>query len=201
MRKELGKPTREYFFARLTDVAPEFQRCNTCDIKGFTWSLLRQERNLCQWIWFQRHKYDDAFTVELSWSCLTKEPQRPPHKNPADPFGPEGARFRLGAFWNNGGDYWWYVADPPPAMSDLSPEEYVRRLLMPAEVDLSQALPRVRAAVDDAISRVQEHALPYFGRVAEWARSHAWEPGLSPSSDTAGPGTNSGVGGGPPSVS
>ncbi len=168
MRKELGKPTREYFFARLADVAPEFERCSTHDIKGFIWSFVRQQRDLYQWLWFQRHKYDDAFTVELSWSCLTKDPARAPSKSPADAFTPEGARFRLGAFWNSGGDYWWYVADPPPGMLEVSPEEYINRLLRPPEIDLTKALPRVHAAVDDAIARIREYALPYFGRVAEW---------------------------------
>ncbi len=175
MRKELGKPTREYFFRRLAEIAPDFHRCGTHDIKGFTWSFLHQEQELHQWLWFQRHKYDDAFTVELSWSCLTKDPARAPSKNPADVFTPEGARFRLGAFWNSGGDYWWYVADRPPGIMDVSPDEYIQSLLTPGKVDLSKALPQLRAAVDDSIARIREHALPYFGRVAEWARSHGRE--------------------------
>ena len=177
MRKELGKPTREYFFGRLAEVAPDFQRCSTHDIKGFTWSFLRQQRDLHQWLWFQRHKYDDAFTVELSWSCAIKEPTRPPFRNSSDAFTPEGARFRLGAFWNSGGDYWWYVADPPPRFSEVTPEEYINRLLTPPpEVDLGKALPKLRETVDDAIGRIQEHALPYFNRVALWVLTDGREP-------------------------
>ena len=170
MRKELGKPTREYFFARLAEIAPDFQRCSTYDIKGFTWSFLRRQNDLYQWLWFQRHMYDDAFTVELSWSCLTEEPTRPPIRDPSDAFTPEGARFRLGRFWNSGGDYWWYIADPPPSISEVTPEEYVNRLLAPRpEVDLGKVMPKLRATVDDVIVRIQEHALPYFNRVALWA--------------------------------
>ncbi len=167
MRKELGKPTREYFVAGLAESAPEFQRSSPHDIKGFTWSFVWRERELHRWLWYQQHKYDDAFTVELSWSCLTQEPTRAPSRNPADAFTPEGARFRLGAFWNKGGDYWWYVADPPPGILDCSPEDYIKRLAMPAKIEL----PRVREAVDDAVARIREYALPYFDRVAEWART------------------------------
>ncbi len=56
MRKELGKPTRDYFFARLAEVAPDFQRCSAYDIKGFTWSFVRRQGDLYRWLWFQGHK-------------------------------------------------------------------------------------------------------------------------------------------------
>lgn len=171
MRKELGKPTRDHFFARLAEIAPDFQKCSEYDIKGFTWSFLRQDASLYQWLCFQRHKYDDAFTVELAWSLQKQDPAIPPFRDPTEPFTSKGARFRLGAFWNNGGDYWWYVADPPPGILDQSPEDYLKSLASPPKVDLATALPRIHQTVDDAVARIQEHALPYFERVSVWARN------------------------------
>lgn len=169
MRKELGRPTRELFFARLAEAAPDFHRDSSRDIKGFTWSFLRRAGTLREWLWFQRHKYDDAFTVELSWSCLTDEPTRPRTGRPDDGFTEEGCRFRLGAFWKQGGDHWWYLMDPPPSILEMSPEKYVELLLERPPADLAQALPRVHMAVDDAIGRIREYALPYFDRVFQWA--------------------------------
>ena len=168
--------------------------------KGFTWSFLHHQEHLYQWLWFQRHKYDDAFTVELSWNCLTDEPTRPPFRDPADSFSPEGARMRLGAFWNNGGDYWWYVADAPPGILDVPPEEWLKRLAMPQVVDLNKTLPRLHRAVDDAIGRIRDYALPYFSRVGAWAREHSCEPVASPNGAPAECPGNPDVAGGPPRV-
>jgi hypothetical protein len=103
--------------AGLREVAPDFHPSNDHQIKGFTWPFLRQQPGLRQWIWFQRAKHDDAFTVELSWSRLYEDPARPPMGSPSDPFKPEGCRFRLGLFWN--GDYWWRVAPRPSITGDL----------------------------------------------------------------------------------
>ena len=35
-------------------------------------------------------------------------------------------------------------------------------------VDAARHMPRITAAVEDAIHRIQEHALPYFARVNAW---------------------------------
>lgn len=169
MRKELGKPTRELFFAMVGDVAPEFGRCSAHDIRGFTWWLCRQRGNLRQWLSFQQHRYDNAFTVEISWSSVFEDPTRPPLGTPEDPFTPCGCRMRLGAFWNKGGDFWWHLTDPPPGLLDVSPEEYLQAWAAPSAVDLVTTLPRVRAAVEDAVERIREYAVPYFERVAAWA--------------------------------
>lgn len=169
MRKELGKPTRQIFFSRLVEVAPDFRRDSSRDIKGFTWSFLRRAGDLRQWLWFQRHTYDDAFTVELSWSCVSDEPASPRLGRPDDAFTEQGCRFRLGAFWNPGGDHWWHVADRPPSVLDIPPDQSVDALLDRPPVNLELALPRVRLAVEDAIGRIREHAIPYFDRVLQWS--------------------------------
>jgi hypothetical protein len=78
VRKELGRPTRELFFKLFRDVAPAFLPSGKHQIKGFTWQFLREYPDLRQWIWFQRHKYDDAFTLELSWSKVFDDPTLPP---------------------------------------------------------------------------------------------------------------------------
>lgn len=164
MRKELGRPTRELFFKLFRDVAPDFQPANQHQIKGFTWHFLRESPDLRQWICFQRHKSDDAFTLELSWSQTFEDPALPPFGSPEDPFQREGYRFRLGAFWARGGDHWWRVASRPSMAGDA-----LSLLLARTAVDVEKQMPRIRAAVEDAVGRVQEHALPYFARVAEWA--------------------------------
>jgi hypothetical protein len=171
MRKQLGKPTRELFFSRLRYVAPDFHRCSTHDIKGFTWTFLRQQARLRQWLRFQRHKYDDAFTVELAWSCMFDNPTSPPLGGPDAPFTPNGCRFRLGAFWDTRGDFWWRLVDPPVRTVGTSSEDYVHDLFDQPVIDMDKATARVRPAVEDAIRRIQELALPYFERVSQWAAS------------------------------
>lgn len=169
MRKELGETTRELFFLRLGEVAPEFHPCSTYDVKGFTWSFLHREGPLSQWIWFQRHRTENAFTVEISWSCLSENPTHPPFGRPTDPFSPAGCRFRLGAFWEKGGDFWWHVTEPSASLFDLSPEEFSKSLLQPPVINLEKELPRIRAAIEDCVSRIHDHALPYFRQVSEWS--------------------------------
>ncbi|MDX2110343.1 MAG: hypothetical protein SFY80_08900 [Verrucomicrobiota bacterium] len=168
MRKELGKPTRELFFRRLGEVAPKFQRCGIYDIKGFTWSFLNQDKNLYQWICFQRHKYENAFTIELAWRLSAGDPCEVVFDAPTKSFSHKGNRFRLGGLWGNQRDYWWYVTDPLPDISTASMEDYLQMCIAPPEIDIEKALPRIHAVVDDAISRIQNHALPYFEKVSEW---------------------------------
>jgi hypothetical protein len=124
---------------------------------------------LMQCLWYQPHKHDDAFTVELSWSQRFQDPAEVPFGSPEDPFRPEGLRFRLGAFWEPGGDYWWRVADGPPDILTTPPEELLRTLQNPTPVDVDAQMPRIARAVDDAIARVEEFALAYFDRVTQWA--------------------------------
>jgi hypothetical protein len=82
VRKELGRPTRELFFKLLRETAPEFRPSSKYQIKGFTWQFMREYPDLRQWIWFQRHKYEVAFTVELSWSQVVDAPTGPPFGSP-----------------------------------------------------------------------------------------------------------------------
>ena len=109
-----------------------------------------------QSITFQRHKYDDAFTIEISWSCTNDSPFEATLRDPSAPFELSGVRFRLGRFWEPQKDVWWYVAEPNFGRSLLS-------VFRPA----SDPKAAIDAAVTDAIQRIQEHALPYFDRVAE----------------------------------
>ena len=171
MRSALGKPTRELFFKGLREAAPDFVRTSTYDIKGFTWSFLRRRGALRQWLWFQRHKHEDAFTVEVSWSLVFDEPSQPGFGGPEDPFRPEGYRFRLGAFLGAGADRWWHVAAPAPRAQSV--EQILASLAASQQVDVAAAMPRIEAAVADALGHVRAHALPYFDRVSEWARHPA----------------------------
>ena len=162
MRKELGKPTRDLFFRRIKEIAPEFLRVSTYDIKGFTWSFLRREGNLRQWLTFQRHKYEDAFTVGLSWSCLDDNPTLPRWGSPADPPVPGGCQFRLGHFWDPKHDKWWHI---------VKPEDDAFGMMFPlGDSQMAAALVEVPRQVEDAITGIEQHALPYFEMVARWAR-------------------------------
>jgi hypothetical protein len=167
VRSALAKPTRDLFFAGLREAAPDFVRTSTHDIKGFTWSFLRRRGALRQWLWFQRHKHQDAFTVELSWSLLSDEPAAPGFGGPDDAFRPAGYRFRLGAFFAPHGDHWWHVADPAPAAANV--QQLLESLAASQRVDVAAAMPRIEAAVADALGHLRAHALPYFDRVSEWA--------------------------------
>ena len=168
MRKALGRPTREAFVARLRDVAPEFRPLSGHDIPGSTWTFQRSDGDLRQWIAYWQHKHDDAFTVEVGWSRVSDEPLSSWIGSPGDAFAPRGLRFRLSAFWKEG-DHWWPVADPPALLQAKTTEDYLRMLAASARVDVDAHRPRLQAAVEDAIGRIAEHALPYFARVRQWA--------------------------------
>jgi hypothetical protein len=49
------------------------------------WTFTRQIGDVRQAIAFQRHKYDDAFTVEVAWSCIDN-PFAAPWGGPNDEF-------------------------------------------------------------------------------------------------------------------
>jgi hypothetical protein len=169
MRKELGKPTRASFARRLRSLAPDFDPAPDYAHDGVVWPFIRRREALVQCVWYQQHKYEDSFTVELSWSRRFLDPAEVPFGSPGDPFRPEGCRFRLGAFWAPIGDHWWPVADGPPDILTMPPEEYLRALENPPPVDLDAQMPAISRAVDDAVGRIEEFALPYFDRVTEWA--------------------------------
>jgi len=169
MRKGLGKPTRRLFFERFVAAFPDFELITRYALKGFTWAFTRRAAPTMQCIWYRQHKHEDSFTLELSWSLVVADPAEAPLGSPQDPLTPQGCRFRLGAFWESGGDYWWAVADGPPDLLTTTPEEYSRALLHSEPVDLEVRMPRISAAVDDAISRVREWGLPYRDRVTRWA--------------------------------
>ena len=156
MRKELGKPTRDLFFGQLKEIAPDFARSSEYDIKGFSWTVSRRIGDLRQAITFQSHKYDDAFTVEIWWTCTQGNPFERTLGDPSDAFTPRGVRFRLGRFWEPQKDVWWHVAEPTFGRSLLS--------VFHPQPDPETA---IHVAVSDAVNRIQQHALPYFDRVAQ----------------------------------
>ena len=106
--------------------------------------------------------------MEVSWSLRFDDPSQPGFGGPEDPFRPEGYRFRLGAFLGAGADRWWHVAAPAPRAQSV--EQILASLAASQQVDVAAAMPRIEAAVADALGHVRAHALPYFDRVSEWAR-------------------------------
>jgi len=169
MRKELGTPARALFSRRLREVAPDFEPRPEYGLPGFTWPFIRVSAPVMQCIWYQQHKRNDSFTLELSWSQRAQDPATVRLGGPQDSFQPEGCRFRLGAFWQSGGDFWWAVADGLPDLLTTPTSDFLRVLENPSPVDLDAPMPRISQAVQDAVDRVQEFALPYFDRVLEWA--------------------------------
>jgi hypothetical protein len=167
LRKEIGTPTRQLFFARLADIAPDFKRSSRYDVRGFTWMFARKERDLRQVLWFQRHRYRDAFTVELAWSCVLDNASEAPFGDPSSPFTRDGCRFRLGRFWEPQKDVWWDVG-----ASRLNRALTTIGALVGFRSSDSEAAPStVKRAVDDASAKIVAYALPYFESVARWSRN------------------------------
>lgn len=166
-----GKGTSDLFFRRLREVAPDFERAGSLDIPGCTWTFMRRKDRLRQWLWYQQKSRDDAFLVELSWSCEVDDPTVAPIGGPSTPFTARGCRFRLGQFTRPGVDTWWPVGVGPPG-----PIETFARLLdgrPDVRVDVSSYLPAIGVAVEAVIEDIEGHALPYFARVAGWAAEQA----------------------------
>lgn len=160
MRKESGKLVRDLLFRRLGEVAPDFKRSSEYDIKGHTWTFARRVGDLRQALVYQQHKYDDAFTIELAWSCTLDDPFGASFGEPDKALQPRGCRFRLGRFWEPQKDVWWFVVESQYAKGILSA---LRNAVVPERADLDAAIQR---EVGDAVARIQQHALPYFERVA-----------------------------------
>lgn len=168
MDKTIGKAVRDPLFAWI--FGNGFTRSSRHDSPGLTWGFVRENGRRREWIVFQRHKFNNSFTLEIAW---TNDPQieayyRLPFGSPNEEPPVSGCRFRLGAFWAPE-DYWWVVAEPslPEFPEAMDVEESLEVFMNPKYADLEESLPRIRECVADASRKLEEYAFPYFQKIEE----------------------------------
>ncbi len=123
----------------------------------------------------QLHRSEDSFTVEIAWTLNGRWPEDVPlPDSPRETSESGDMRFRIGLLWSPMADYWWDLA---PQLSKVplgdalrDYEGFLGRFSNPPDID--EAMSRVEPQVNDAIRRVREYAIPYFGRVAKAAQIH-----------------------------
>ncbi len=167
MRKEVGKPVRDEFFRGVASRFPCFKRVKGQRVPGFTWDWVwRISSRLTVWLTFQRHKNEDAFTLQFAWAQEGDEPPTFPFVTPEESATVERGCFRVGELWDPRGDYWWTVVpgpDPDRLVSD--PVAYVEELMRPQPLPADLAV-RVQAAVQDALVKLEAHLLPHIIHMA-----------------------------------
>lgn len=164
MRSPLGRRVRRRFGARLKQILPQFDEAKD--------ELIPQGCRLYRWrpggavtfyLFLLIDPQSDRFTVEVVWTLTGQWPPTFRGWGAPDDQPTEGTvEFRLCRFWEPKQDIWWEVARLP-TMEDL---ERAILTLGDYEEALENALPRVEPLVDDAINRIEQHALPYFANIA-----------------------------------
>lgn len=167
----MAKSVRQHFELNLRRELPQFQRLRglplPAECRAYEWRVAGQ---LHYHLLLQLHRSEDAFTVEVGWTTNGRWPEHVPLPDGPHETAVSGdMRFRIGFLWSSRSDHWWRLA--PCRVVRLGAEDdgddlgaRLARLRYPPP--LADALAQVPRQVDDAIARIRQYALPYFGRVA-----------------------------------
>ena len=109
----------------------------------------------------------DRFTLEGAWS---KDGQVPSQLSFLTDRTDGSHRFRLPALWDvPHGDYWWELSDArhanPMTLEEFDDWLHNHERILKERIE--EGLRKTSGCVDEAIDRVLEYALPYFGEVAK----------------------------------
>ena len=187
MRSEIGKQLRPKLFRRLLLLFPDFKAVPGQRIRGFIWDFeALMGPGLMFRLTFQRHKYDDAFTLELTWAADGPALETAPFVDLREGVSGVAGRFRVGALWSRGGDYWWQVE--PGTLSSLASGNafgvlhamLAPRRSLPADIEA-----RIDAVVEDAIQRLDAELRPVMVALAA-DRGYSLTPGNSADSSESG---------------
>lgn len=170
MKADLAKDVRTRFERAFLVSFPQFQRLKKPEVPS-DWRVYgwRQSEGLSVYVTLGIANHCDDFTVEVAWSRLHRFPSHIPVGVPewdpnAIPVGKATdveSSFRAWHLWEPGRDVWWRVRrdrDVPDEFDDLLPP------LPPLPGD-ERARP-VQEQVDDAITRIRDHVMPYFRSLA-----------------------------------
>jgi hypothetical protein len=169
MRAPLAKAVRSAFERKLNDELPHF--------RGVTDLGLPDECRVYEWraaercrlyLMLQLHRQEDSFTIEIGWSLKGHWPEDAtlPDAPPEVTEGGE-ARFRIGLLWSENPDVWWDLVPRPSGVPlEAALKDYDSFLEgFGKRPDVSERLARVEPLVEDAFSRLRQHAVPYFKKI------------------------------------
>jgi hypothetical protein len=166
MRSDYGKLLRSAFEQKLLAALPQFTRSNETQIppgcRLYEWLISTQ---LTAYLLLVPSD-SEHFTIEIGWT----------HGGPF-PFAlfiPQvirhgSFRCRLSRMWNPPCDYWWKVT-AQRTVKDMTLEEIGRfdtDFLNPPPKMTDADREVLRTAVDDAIQKIKQYAIPYFEQVAQ----------------------------------
>lgn len=160
MHSDISAAVRQEFHSRLGATLPHFAVSNELDTPPgsvlYRWAA---RDDLVFFLLLQFHRREEWFTVEIAWSRHGRWPATEVDRDPDLDSRKDTSRFRAGRLWAPPQeDIWWRLAPRVSVEAPLEghfvavPQDELRR--------------RVPAAVDDAVQRLVQHAVPYFTRVA-----------------------------------
>jgi hypothetical protein len=169
MRSQLGNKVRAVFSRELTRQLPQFRRISVQLPPGYR-AYYSQVGSLHCYIILCIDRERDSFTIECAWStsgqfpsqaCLAEPRDWPERRIMRDQPSSGQFRFRLARLWETQ-DLWWHLV-PSAHVAKFTAESSPILNPMPVE----RATAGIQSMVDNCISRIREHAIPYFEAVAE----------------------------------
>ena len=168
MLSTIGKPLRSALFRRLSDRFPSFTPIRAQRVPGFTWDFESVVGpDLVFRLTFQRHKYDNSFTLEFAWAERRSQLDAARHVDARQPLSGSSGVFRVGALWSGTGDYWWKVTPGGITGVQLGRPDQVEGPRAPAAPLPSDVSSQIEASVDDAIMRLDTALWPVMAKLAE----------------------------------
>lgn len=169
MRKGIARKLRDEFSLQLKERFPAFALAKglrlPSDLRVYQW----KQPGLACFLVLNLHPYEDAFTVEVSWSTTgdwadasTVSPGTVP-----EVVDRQGVLFRIVLFWSKDQDHWWYLG---PSLREFHANDTGDFLSAPTRLEEyspeAAAIARVDSQVSDAMEKIGQHAVPYFRRIA-----------------------------------
>jgi hypothetical protein len=164
MRSVVAKEIRKQFAARLKQVLPGFRATKNEHVppgdRLFEW---KAAPGLSIFLALQPASDYDEFTMEVSWSTDGEYPILEFNDSPWERTRKRKMRFRLCHFWTEQ-DEWFYVCPRPS-------EEHLKAYFFGGGTDYypesaEEAVRRVPGLIDEVFRRIQDHAVPYFRKIA-----------------------------------
>ncbi len=158
MQSKLANAIRSRFALQMSQELPQFKRTSQYETPlGWVVYACSVGSDLTLFVILAISPKEDRFTLEVAWSSDENLPQCST-TIPEDTRQVPGLCLRLSRLWQQYGfDHWWGLG------REITLEDMVNSV---PEDSIETKLAQVQSQVDDAIQKLLEFGIPYFGRVA-----------------------------------
>lgn len=160
MRRKLAELTRKEFDKRMKERLPQFSEEKHGDTvpgsRVYCWNMKVSFRS---YIYLTFAPLEDRFNIDIAWSLNERFPSGVLPTGPYEQPKNGDKRFRLSELWGETKDPWWWVAEKPNWQAVIESGNPLE------DPPLEECMPKVKPAVEDAVGRIVEFAIPYFGEV------------------------------------